>query len=194
MMKQPSLVLASRSRYRAELLQRLRLPFEQDAADIDETPRPGESPSRLAQRLAREKALAVAARHPGDWVLGSDQVAACGERLLGKPGTRERAIEQLGWLSGREAEFLTAVCLIDPQAALREALDRTRVQVRPLGADALARYVDAEPAYDCAGSFQCEAYGISLFEAIESSDPTGLVGLPLIAVRRLLTDSGWSIP
>lgn len=187
------LILASTSRYRAELLGRLKLPFDQAAPHTDETPQPGEPPAALAARLALAKAGDVAARHPGRWVLGSDQVCACGERLLGKPGTRQRAIEQLGLLSGGSAQFLTAVALVGDGVA-HTALDVTTVRFRRLSAAEIERYVDAEPALDCAGSFKCEGLGISLCEAIESRDPTALVGLPLIAVRELLARSGLAVP
>jgi septum formation protein len=188
------LVLASTSRYRAELLRRLQLPFEQAAPDTDETPQPGEAPAALAQRLALAKARVVAARFPGRWVLGSDQVCAGGGRLLGKPGTRQRAVEQLGLLSGGSAQFLTAVALLRHGGAEHTALDTTTVRFRTLDAAEIERYVDAEPALDCAGSFKCEGLGISLCEAIESRDPTALVGLPLIAVCQLLARCGVAVP
>jgi 7-methyl-GTP pyrophosphatase len=191
--KAQPLILASGSRYRAELLRRLGLPFEQDPPDLYETPRLGEQPETLARRLAAAKAQAVAARRPGRWVLGSDQVCACGDRALGKPGSRERAREQLSWLSGRKARFLTAVALAG-DGALHEALDLTVVRFRALQAAEIERYLDAEPAYDCAGSFKAEGLGISLCAAIESGDPTGLIGLPLIAVRDLLAKAGVPLP
>ncbi|HWY24914.1 MAG TPA: nucleoside triphosphate pyrophosphatase [Nevskia sp.] len=187
------LILASGSRYRAELLRRLGLPFEQDPPDLDESPRPGEPAKVLAGRLAAAKAQVVAVRRPGRWVLGSDQVCACGDRVLGKPGSRERARDQLGLLSGREARFLTAVALAG-DGMLHEALDLTVVRFRQLQAAEIERYLDAEPAYDCAGSFKAEGLGVSLCAAIESSDPTGLIGLPLIAVRELLAKAGLRLP
>lgn len=187
------LILASTSRYRAELLRRLGLPFAQEAPDTDETPQAGEAPEALARRLALAKARAVAARHPGRWVLGSDQVCAGGGQLLGKPGTRRRAVEQLGLLSGGSAQFLTAAALVRDGTA-HTALDVTTVRFRRLSAAEIERYVDAEPALDCAGSFKCEGLGITLCEAIESRDPTALVGLPLIAVRELLAQCGFALP
>jgi septum formation protein len=187
------LILASGSRYRAELLRRLQLPFEQRAAEVDETPQSGEAPAALAQRLARSKALTVALQHPQRWVLGSDQVCACEGRVLGKPGTGARAREQLAWLSGRSAGFFTALALVRGAQRL-EALDVTRVRFRTLDEDEIARYLAAEAALDCAGSFKCEGLGISLCESIESSDPTGLVGLPLIATARLLRQAGARLP
>jgi len=128
-------------------------------------------------------------------VLGSDQVCACGDELLGKPGTRQRAIEQLTRLSGNSARFFTAVALTrGAGGALHEALDLTTVRFRRLDAAEIERYVDAEPAFDCAGSFKSEGLGIALCEAIESRDQTGLVGLPLIAVRELLVRVGLALP
>ena len=192
---QSPLILASTSRYRAELLRRLGVPFEQQAPGSDETPRAGEAPLALAQRLALAKATAVAARHPQRWVLGSDQVCACGDELLGKPGTRQRAIEQLTRLSGNSARFFTAVALTrGASGEMHEALDLTTVRFRRLDATEIERYVDAEAAFDCAGSFKSEGLGIALCEAIESRDQTGLVGLPLIAVRQLLLQAGLALP
>jgi septum formation protein len=187
------LILASGSRYRAELLRRLGLPFEQDSPDLDESRHPNEPAETLARRLAAAKARAVAARRPGRWVLGSDQVCACADRVLGKPGSRALAREQLSLLSGQEARFLTAVALA-VNGELHEALDLTVVRFRRLEAAEIERYLDAEPAYDCAGSFKAEGLGISLCAAIESSDPTGLIGLPLITVHALLAKAGVSIP
>lgn len=190
----PRLVLASTSRYRAELLARLRLPFDSARPEVDETPRPGEPPASLALRLAAAKARAIAALHADAVVIGSDQVASCDGRALGKPGTREAAIAQLQAMSGREAVFLTAVAVAAPGGGLDTALDTTTVRFRPLSDDEIARYVDAERPLDCAGSFKCEGLGIALFEAIESRDPTALVGLPLIATARLLRGAGFALP
>ncbi len=187
------LLLASSSRYRTELLQRLHLPFTSQASQVDETPQTGESVVALTRRLAREKALALAPTHPQRWILGSDQAAALGGRILGKPGTRESAIEQLTAASGQRVEFLTAVALVAGSQVL-QGLDTTTVQFRSLSRAEIERYVDTEAAFDCAGSFKCEGYGITLFESIESQDPTALVGLPLITVRRLLADAGLSLP
>ena len=188
------LVLGSTSRYRRELLSRLRLPFEVASPDVDEAPLPGEAPEALARRLALAKARAVAARHPEAVVIGSDQVACCEGRLLGKPGSREAALAQLRAMSGRDAVFLTAVAVAMPGAATAQWLDTTTVRFRALADDAIARYIDAEQPWDCAGSFRCEGLGIALFEAIESNDPTALVGLPLIATARLLRAAGFVLP
>jgi septum formation protein len=187
------LILASTSRYRAQLLQRLRLPFSQEAPGCDETPLSGETAPALARRLALAKARAVAGRQPQAWVIGSDQVCACGGELLGKPGSRERAIEQLSRLSGNSAQFHTALALVRGDTAY-QAADLTTVRFRRLGRDQIERYVDAEPALDCAGSFKSEGLGIALCAAIESSDPTALVGLPLIALQDLLAQAGLVVP
>lgn len=187
------LVLGSTSRYRAELLRRLTPAFRQVAPDVDETRLAGEAPRALAQRLAQAKALAVAQRCPGAIVIGSDQVAAFDERVLGKPGTAENARAQLAACSGRAVEFLTALVVVDARsAALRTyaALDVTRVVFRPLAADEIARYVEREQPLDCAGSFKSEGLGIALFERIETIDPSALVGLPLVALVRLLREAG----
>jgi len=190
----PRLVLASTSRYRAGLLARLRLPFDSARPEVDETPHPGEPPASLALRLATAKAAAVAALHADAVVIGSDQVASCDGRMLGKPGTRDAAIAQLQSMSGREVVFLTAVAVAGPGGDAGTALDTTTVRFRPLSDDEIARYVDAERPLDCAGSFKCEGLGIALFEAIESRDPTALVGLPLIATARLLRGAGFALP
>ncbi|MEC9364600.1 MAG: nucleoside triphosphate pyrophosphatase [Pseudomonadota bacterium] len=190
----PPLLLASSSRYRAELLARLRLPFASESPDIDEQPAAGEAPATLALRLARTKAAALRPRHPQDWIIGSDQVAVTDDRVLGKPGHRARAIEQLTLASGREVRFETAVALSTPDGRFFEAVDSTCVRFRELTTDQIARYVDAEQPFDCAGSFKCEGYGITLFEAIESRDPTALIGLPLIALCGLLRDAGYTLP
>lgn len=189
------LVLASGSRYRASLLARLGVPFEAIASDADESRLPGESPQALAERLAEVKAQRLAARFPERWVLGSDQVAALGDRVLGKPGSRDAAIAQLRAQSGRQVDFITAVALVQAASgAVHRHVDLTRVRFRPLTAGEIERYVDAEPAFDCAGSFKSEGLGIALVEAIDSADATGLVGLPLIAVRRLLATIGHPLP
>lgn len=187
------LILASTSRYRRELLERLRIPFHVARPDLDEAPQPGETPPALAQRLARAKAQAIAAQQPEAWIIGSDQVAALGTQALGKPGNRENAVAQLGAMSGREIRFHTAVCLMRGEEVL-EAMDTTLVSFRELQADEIERYVDAEQPLDCAGSFKCEGLGIALFEHIESRDPTALVGLPLISLSKMLREAGFPLP
>jgi septum formation protein len=187
------LLLASTSRYRAELLARLRVPFEALAPGTDEAAQAGETPPRLAQRLAHAKAQAVAATRPDRWVLGSDQVPAFEDRVFDKPGTREAALAQLLGCSGKSVVFYTAVALVGRGRVLAQ-LDTTIVRFRRLARADVERYLDAEPAYDAAGSFKVEGLGIALFEAIETRDPTALVGLPLIAVRKLLGEAGYSVP
>lgn len=189
------LILASGSRYRAELLGRLRLPFTQSSPDVDETARPGEDGASLAQRLALAKAQAVGARNPEAWVIGSDQVAVCEARLIGKPGSRDAAIEQLRWMSGRAVHFLTAVVLLQERSgSLYRELDSTLVRFRALDPLQIERYVDAEPSFDCAGSAKIEGLGISLCEEVQSRDPTALIGLPLIATAQLLRQAGFQLP
>ena len=188
------LVLASTSRYRRELLQRLRLPFDTASPHVDETPLAGEEPAALVQRLARAKATAVANSAPGAWVLGSDQVAELDGAPLGKPGGREAAAAQLASMSGRAIRFHTAVALVREGGGVFEALDLTTVHFRRLDAGEIGRYVDAEQPFDCAGSFKAEALGIALFDSIHSHDPTALVGLPLIATARLLRQAGFAAP
>lgn len=188
------LVLASTSRYRRELLARLGLPFEVDRPEVDESPRPGEPPAELAVRLAEAKALAVAARHPAAWVIGSDQVAERDGLPLGKPGDRDTALAQLLAASGRSVRFHTAFCLAGPDGRRLAGLDLTEVRFRPLERDGILRYLDAEQPYDCAGSFKCEGLGIVLFEAIQSRDPTALVGLPLITLSAALREAGFRLP
>lgn len=190
----PRLILASTSAYRRELLERLRLPFGTVRPEVDESALPGEAPEALARRLAVAKAAAVAPLHPGAWVIGSDQVAELDGFALGKPGGREAAIAQLRTVSGRTVQFRTAVCILRDGDAGRVVDDTTTVRFRALATDEIERYVDAEQPFDCAGSFKSEGLGIALFEAIETIDPTALVGLPLIATARLLRNAGFTLP
>ncbi len=184
------LILASTSRYRRDLLERLRLPFTAESPAVDESARPGESPAALAERLAEAKARAVAARHPaGAVVIGSDQVAACAGLTLGKPGTVDKARAQLAAASGQVVVFHTAVTIVHP-AGLERHRDETRVRFRALSAAEIARYIELESPLDCAGSFKSEGLGVALFEAVESRDPTALVGLPLIWVAAALARAG----
>lgn len=190
-------VLASTSRYRRELLARLLPDFAVDAPDVDETPIAGESPRDLAIRLASAKAQAVAARHPDAIIIGSDQVAELDGIALGKPGSVEAARAQLAASSGKTLSFHTALCVLDMRnnaAVAHSARDCTQVVFRTLDAATIARYVDAEKPLDCAGSFKAEGLGIALFERIESSDPTALIGLPLIALAHLLREAGLPLP
>jgi septum formation protein len=188
------LLLASTSPYRRELLSRLCIPFDVVRPEVDETPHSGESPLALAQRLAAAKAAAIATREGDAWVIGSDQVAELDGMPLGKPGGRDRALAQLAAMSGRSVAFRTALCVMHRDLGRFDAVDTTVVRFRSLAMDEIARYVDAEQPFDCAGSFKSEGLGISLFEAIDTSDPTALVGLPLIATARLLREAGFALP
>lgn len=195
MMGQRRLVLGSTSRYRAELLQRLGLMFEQRAPGTSETESAGEAPAARAMRLATAKAIDAGKGLDDALVIGSDQVAELGGQLLEKPGTTERANEQLTACSGHTVLFHTALCLFDTASGQRHThLDLTRVHFRDLQREEISRYIAREQPLDCAGSFKCEGLGISLFERIENSDPTALIGLPLIALTRLLREAGLSLP
>jgi septum formation protein len=187
----PPLILASTSRYRQELLSRLRLPFEVMAPEVDEAARPGENPPALAQRLALAKARAVAERRPEAVVIGSDQVADLAGQALGKPGTHERAVQQLRRMRGHQVLFHTAVAVVHAERAFEQAaLCSVRVSFRDLGDDEIEHYLRAEQPYDCAGSAKCETLGIALLSAIDSDDPTALIGLPLIRTSELLRRAG----
>ncbi len=181
--KLPLLILASSSRYRRELLTRLGLPFQVEKPDVPEAYLPGETPANRAARLAREKAEAVARQHPEALVIGSDQVCALGDAVLDKAGSRAGQEAQLAALSGRSADFHTAVCLRSRAGNyLYEHSDLTRCVFRQLTGATIADYAAREPALDCAGGFKVEGLGISLLERVESLDPTALVGLPLIGL------------
>jgi septum formation protein len=193
----PRLILASSSAYRRELLGRLQLPFEAIAPDIDETPHPGETPEATALRLARDKAAAVARNHPGALVIGSDQVATLDGAQIGKPGDHARALAQLQAMRGRRVVFHTALCLWDgrlpPDVAAQVAqLENVQVFVsfRDLPDAELDDYLRIEQPYDCAGSAKNEGLGIALLERIDSTDPTALTGLPLIALTGMLRRAG----
>jgi septum formation protein len=186
------LILASTSRYRRMLLERLCLTFDVMSPGTDETLQPGETPEQAARRLALAKAHAVAVQAPDAVIIGSDQTATLdGSSTLGKPGSRERAREQLRAASGRVLTFHTALAVIDPirNRAAVEVVD-TRVRFRRLADAAIERYLDLEPALDCAGSAKAEGLGIALMETFESEDPTAIVGLPLIALTRMLGEAG----
>jgi septum formation protein len=192
--------LASTSVYRRQLLARLQIRFEVESPGVDETPEEGETAAALTGRLARQKARAVAARHPDAWVIGSDQVAVLTEgagapAVLGKPGTVANAVSQLERCSGRTLEYLTAVALVrHADASLIEFTDHTRVVFRSLDRAAIERYVVADAPLDCAGSFKSEGLGISLCESIDSLDPTGIIGLPLLRLCGALRGAGFEIP
>ena len=192
-MTDPTLILASGSPYRKVLLERLRLPFSVDSPDLDESPGPGEQPAALAVRLAREKALAVAARRPGAIVIGSDQVASLDGEMLRKPGTAELAVDQLKACSGRKVGFDTGVCVVEPNGRTRTDCVAVTVHFRSLSDAEIRRYVALDRPLDCAGSFKWESLGITLFERLETDDPTALEGLPLIALSRMLRDAGLDV-
>ena len=187
----PPLILGSSSRYRQELLSRLRLSFEVLSPAVDETPLPGEPPAALALRLALAKARAVAALRPDAVVIGSDQVADLDGEAIGKPGTHERAVAQLQRMSGRRVVFQTAVAVVRPATGYEQTLlAPVTVQFRALADAEIERYLRLEEPYDCAGSAKCETLGIALLAAIDSDDPTALVGLPLIRTAELLRGAG----
>ncbi|MEJ8820841.1 Maf family nucleotide pyrophosphatase [Variovorax humicola] len=188
---QRTVILASTSRYRRELMNRLRLPFEVHAPDVDETPVPGESPRALAGRLALEKARAVAQRFPEAVVIGSDQVADLAGESLGKPGDHERATAQLQRMRGQTLIFQTAVAVVCQATGFaQQDIAPVRVVFRDLDDAAIERYLRLEQPYDCAGSAKSEGLGIALLEAIDSDDPSALVGLPLIRTCRMLRAAG----
>jgi septum formation protein len=187
----PQLILASTSRYRRELLERLRLPFDVVSPEVDETALAGEAPPLLAQRLALAKARAVAQRHPNAVVIGSDQVADLDGEAIGKPGTHERAVEQLQRMRGHAVVFQTAVAVVCAAKGFAGmALVPVTVRFRRLDDAEIERYLRTEEPYDCAGSAKAETLGIALLDAIESSDPTALIGLPLIKTCALLREAG----
>ena len=189
------LILASTSPYRRALLERLGLVFEVARPGVDEQTLPGESPAHRANRLSMAKAEAVAALRPEALVIGSDQVAALGDRLLDKPGDATNCRAQLGALSGNTARFLTGCAVVGQAAGLRLShLDTTTVTFRALQPQEIVRYVDREKPFDCAGGFKLEALGITLFERVDSSDPTALIGLPLIWLASALRRAGYLAP
>ncbi len=198
-MTQKTLVLASTSPYRRELLSRLGLDFETASPRVDETRRPGEAPIALVERLAEAKARAVAEMYPDALIIGSDQVAcvdpaADTERVLGKPGNRARAIEQLSTLAGRAVVFYTGVCLLDASSGRAHRLcEPYRVFFRALTPAQIASYVERERPFDCAGSFKSEGLGIALFERLEGDDPNALIGLPMIRLIGLLAGEGLDV-
>ena len=190
-----TLVLASTSRYRRELLERLKLPFKMVSPDVDETPHSGEAPAITAGRLALAKAQAAHPRFPRSLIIGSDQVAFCDGVRLDKPGNHAGAVRQLRYTSGRSVSFITAIALVNTASARTQTkLIPTEVRFRKISDREIERYLQAEPAYDCAGSAKAEGLGISLVESIQSVDPTALIGLPLIALSEMLRNENVSVP
>lgn len=191
----PLIILASSSVWRRQLLRQIGLRFDATSPDIDETPRPDEAADALALRLARTKAETIAADWPDAIVIGSDQVAHVDGQILGKPGTPARAREQLALQSGKAVDFHTGVCVCAPAfAEPRTHLETVTTRFRKLTEAEIARYVAAEDVTATAGSMKSEGLGITLVEAIESHDPSALVGLPLIALRGLLAEAGVAVP
>ncbi|MBL8432887.1 MAG: septum formation inhibitor Maf [Dechloromonas sp.] len=190
-----TLILASTSRYRRELLARLGLPFEVASPQTDESRLPGESPQGMALRLSEAKARAVAGAHPDALIIGSDQVATVDGLIYGKPGSHERAVEQLRALSGKTVDFHTGLCLYNARTGCAEACGvSTLVTFRDLTNEEIERYLRREPAYDCAGSARSEGLGIALLSRIAGDDPNALIGLPLIALCILLRKQGVTLP
>jgi septum formation protein len=188
------LVLASTSPYRRALLERLGLPFEQAKPMVDETPLADEAPLALALRLARAKAMALAQQYPQAWLIGSDQVAVCRNRLMGKPGTPEAALAQLQWQRGSVTTFHTAVCLYRPRDE-QSQIEMVSTEVHWLPESALSdtllqRYIDRESPLDCAGAAKSEGLGTVLIQRMGTPDPTALIGLPMIALTRMLRHWG----
>ena len=190
----PPLILASTSPFRRELLQRLGIDFSTAAPDIDESAHPGEKPSELVRRLSEAKARAIGASRQG-LIIGSDQVATTGDDILGKPGSHEKAVEQLKYLSGKSVCFYTGLCLLNTET------DTARVEVVPytvlfrrLDDSQIENYLRADEPYNCAGSFKSEGLGITLFERMEGDDPSALIGLPLIQLTTMLREAGIVLP
>lgn len=187
----PKLLLASSSIYRRELLQKLGIDFSWDAPNIDESPRTNESPTQLALRLAEQKAKALSSQYPNHLVIGSDQVAAIGNRTLGKPYNHDAAVLQLQGFSGREVTFITGLCLYNTATGKCQLkADHFKVKFRSLNTGQIENYLRREQPYDCSGSFKSEGLGICLFEKMEGKDPNSLIGLPLIELTGMLMNEG----
>jgi MAF protein len=189
------LLLASSSPARRQLLERLQLPFSCASPNIDEAPYPEESISNLVSRLSEAKARALAAQYPTALIIGSDQALSLDGRIMGKPGNHERALAQLGQLSGRNVTFYTGLCLLNTQTGhCQLTVEPFTVYFRHLQPAAIERYLLAEQPYGCAGSFKAEGLGISLFERFEGRDPNSLIGLPLMALIDFLGVEGIALP
>ncbi len=186
-----TLILGSSSIYRKELLQRIGLDFAIDSPDIDETRRTGERPDELVKRLSYEKAKVIAERHPQSLIIGSDQVAVNGDQILGKPGNKHIATEQLEQASGRCVTFLTGLCLLNADTTQFQIdVVQYNVHFRQLTTDQICAYLEKEQPFNCAGSFKSEGLGVALFEKMEGGDPTALIGLPLIRLISMLRKEG----
>lgn len=192
---QPTLILSSTSPFRKELLAKLNLPFTTVSPAINEHRLADETPRQLVTRLAEEKAKAVAADHPHALIIGSDQVATIADSILGKPGGREQAIEQLILASGKRATFYTGLCLYNAQTQRSQlSCELFYVHFRKLDQAKIERYLDIEQPFNCAGSFKSEGLGIALFRKLEGDDPNTLIGLPLIRLVNMLANEGISVP
>ena len=191
----PPLILASTSRYRQALLHKLGLPFSSAAPDTDETPQPGESAAQLVLRLAQAKAASVARQFDQGWVIGSDQVCAIDDQILGKPGNHAQAVLQLRMLAGRAVTFYTGLCLWDAASQQYQlTMEPFVVHFRALSDSVIENYLQQEQPYDCAGSFKSEVLGICLFDRFEGRDPNTLIGLPLMALTDMFLAWGLSLP
>lgn len=191
----PKIILGSTSPFRRQLLEKLRLQFDVDAPNIDESHKPEETPEQLVARLAIEKAKAVAKKHNQALIIGSDQVACIDSEILGKPGNRENAIKQLMLASGKKVTFYTGLCLYNSVTTNTQVLcEPFHVHFRSLNQRQIERYLDAEEPYNCAGSFKSEGLGIALFSRLEGDDPNSLIGLPLIRLISFLEKEGVYIP
>ncbi|HKL52359.1 MAG TPA: nucleoside triphosphate pyrophosphatase [Wenzhouxiangellaceae bacterium] len=189
----PPLILASSSPYRARMLDRLGLPFSTATSGIDETAEPGETPEALVRRLALGKAQHIAPRHPEALVIGADQVSVLGDEILGKPGSRERAICQIQRMSGKRVDYLSGIALVGPGIEQVDIVP-TRLTYRTLEQTEIERYVDRDQPFDCAGAMRSESLGIALLESLASDDPTALIGMPLIRIAQWLRAAGYEIP
>lgn len=185
-----ALILASSSRYRRELLDRLGIAYTCESPDIDESSLPGETPQNTAMRLSEMKARAIWDKHPGAVVIGSDQVADLNGVKLGKPHTHENAVRQLKSMQGHDVVFTTALCVIDAEGRAERVKSQTTIRMRTLSDEAIEAYVEREKPFDCAGAAKIERLGIALMESVKSDDPTSLIGLPLMALTTLLTRAG----
>lgn len=193
-MSHPSIVLASTSPFRKKLLARLNIAFDTASPNIDESPLDGESPEQLVYRLSEQKAIACSEEHNEALLIGSDQIALFGDKILGKPGTHEKACQQLRMLSGQFVSFLTGVCLYNAQTKKAQTeVIRFNVYFRELSDTQIENYLRTEQPYNCAGSFKSEGLGIALFERLEGDDPSALIGLPLICLTQLLENEGVAI-
>ena len=189
----PKLVLGSSSPYRKELLERLHQPFLTDSPEVDETVLPGETPENLTVRLAKAKAMAVHAKHPDAFVIGSDQVADLNGTILGKPHTKERAFDQLMSMQSQTVRFLTALCIVNPEGQTFEAMVPTTVVMKTLKPETVRAYIDIEEPLNCAGAAKIEKLGVALMKSVTSEDPTALIGLPLIKTISLLAQAGFPV-